>query len=79
MEEGVVEDMDKTGEETETTLTDRAKDPGGNTGANGSSVDNTNEIVIEEGFAEAVADRGRDDNVFEGDDSDLGQGKDWAT
>jgi hypothetical protein len=60
------------------TLTDGAKDPGGNTGANGSSVDDTNEIVIEEGIAEAVADGGRNDNVFEGDDSNLGQGKDWA-
>ncbi len=42
-------------------------------------MDDTNEIVIEEGIAEAVADGGREDNVFEGEDSNLGQGKDWAT
>jgi hypothetical protein len=35
-------------------------------------------IVIEKGIAEAVADGGSDNKVFEGDDSNLGQGKDWA-
>jgi hypothetical protein len=78
VEDGLVEDMDKTREETETTLTDGTKDLGGDRGANGSSVDFTNEIVIEKGIAEAVADGGSDDNVFEGGDSNLGQGKDWA-
>ena len=37
---------------------------------------NDNNVVIEEG---SVADKGRDDNVFEGEDNNLGQGKDWAT
>ncbi len=59
-------------------LTDGAKDPGGDTVDDGSSVDFTNKIVIEKGIAVAVADGGSDDNVFEGDDSSLGQGKDWA-
>ena len=59
-------------------LTDGAKDPDGDTGDDGSSVDFTNEIVIEKGIAEAVADGESDDNVFEGDDSNLGQGRDWA-
>ncbi len=58
VEDGLMEDMDKTGEEMETTLSDGAKDPGGNTGANGSLVDDTNEIVIEKGIVEAVADGG---------------------
>ncbi len=79
VEDSLVEDMDKTGEETETTLTDGIKDPGSNTGANGSSVDVTNEIVIEEGSAEAAADGGRDNNVFEGGENNLGQGEDRAT
>ena len=34
-----------------------------------------NDVVIEEGSAEAVADGGREDNVFEGDVNDLGRGK----
>jgi hypothetical protein len=60
----LVDDIDEIGKEMETPLTDGTKNQGGDVGANGS--------------AEAVADGGRDDNVFEGDDSDLGQGKDWA-
>ncbi len=34
-----------------------------------------NDIVIKEWDAEAVADRGRDDNDFEGDGNDLGRGE----
>ena len=79
VDDGLVEDMDKTREEMEMTLTDGAKDLGGNAGANGSTGDDTNEIVIKEGDAEAVADRGRNNNVFEGEDNDLGQGEDRTT
>jgi hypothetical protein len=60
----LVEDIDEIGKETETPLTDGAKKQGGDAGADGS--------------AEAVADGRRDDTVFEGDDNDLGQGKDRA-
>ncbi len=38
-------------------------------------IGNNNNVVIEEGSA---TDKGRDNDVFEGDDNDLGQGKDWA-
>jgi hypothetical protein len=38
-----------------------------------------NDAVIEEGCAEAVADRRRVDNNFEGDGNDLGQGKEETT
>jgi hypothetical protein len=38
-----------------------------------------NDVVIKEGGAEAVADRGRADNNFEGDGKDLGQGKEETT
>jgi hypothetical protein len=42
-------------------------------------VEETNDVVIEEGDAEAVADGRRDDNDFEGDDNDLGRDKEETT
>ncbi len=39
-------------------------------------IGNNNNVLIEGG---SVAGKGRDKSVFEGDDNDLGQGKDWAT
>ncbi len=61
----LVDDIDEMGKNTETPLPDGTKNQGGNAGADGS--------------AEAVADGGRDNKVFEGDDNDLGQGEDRAT
>ena len=61
----LVDNIYEIGTETETPLTDGAKNQGGNMGANRS--------------AEAVVYGGRDNNVFEGADNDLGQGEDRVT
>ena len=58
----LVDDIDEIEKEMETPLPDGAKNQGGDVGADGN--------------AEAVADGGRGDKVFKGDDNDLGQGKD---
>ncbi len=42
-------------------------------------VEETNNVVIEEGDVEAVADRGREDNYFEGDHNNLGRDKEETT